>query len=116
MVRYEPSRNPLVVRIFRSHFMSCRNETGFPGGGESFPAASQEEETAPKRRGGFPGEGQLPGSFPGGWEGASQQLPKRKGQRLAMAGSLIGTKKLLLLYKRKEETAHFQGVIPNLEF
>ncbi len=60
-------------------------------------------------------------SFLGGWERASQERRRRSAGREARGsqspdGSLVGTKKLLLFNKRKEETAHFQSVVSNLEF
>ena len=39
---------------------------------------------------------------------------RERSQRQPKPGSLVGTRKLLLFNKRKEETARFQSVAPNL--
>ena len=68
----------------------------------SFPATSQEEgRELPSS---FPGEGELPGCFPGGGEGASQQLPKRKGQRLAGAAKaqILGRDQKVQYFKQTQ--------------
>ena len=61
-------------------------------------------------------EQQLPRRMGASFPGTSQEECRERSQRQPKPGSLVGTKKLLLFNKRKEETAHFQSVVSNLEF
>ncbi len=61
-------------------------------------------------------EQQLPRRMGASFPGTSQEECRERSQRQPKPGSLVGTKKLLLFNKRKEDIAHFQGIVTNLEF